>query len=222
MELDHTPEEFLGLVDLSIARYFVHPQYWRKDGALFFSIFNAPYFIDRLGVENVRLALAEARRRVRAAGLGEIHFNAQGVSPSDAQLAKSLGFDSLTDYNIPPDETDSSLTSYESLAKNSRERWAQFENGPLPYFPVVSTGWDRSPRCRLDATLPWPSQEYPYGSIVTNATAAAFGALLREAKAYAERPGNANVVYVNGWNEYTECPGLLPTARRDPSELLKA
>ena len=109
MELDHTPEEFLGLIDLSIARYFGQPEYWRKDGRLFFSIFNAPYFLEKLGENGVRNAIAAARGKVRAAGLGEIHFNAQGLNPEEQQLAKSAGFDSLTDYNIPPDETASGL-----------------------------------------------------------------------------------------------------------------
>ena len=120
MELDHTPEEFLGLIDLSIARYFGQPEYWRKDGRLFFSIFNAPYFLEKLGENGVRNAIAAARGKVRAAGLGEIHFNAQGLNPEEQQLAKSAGFDSLTDYNIPPDETASGLTSYESMAKDGR------------------------------------------------------------------------------------------------------
>lgn len=220
MELDHTPEEFLGLIDLSIARYFGKPEYWRKDGRLFFSIFNAPYFLEKLGEDGVRSAIAAAREKVRSAGLIGIHFNAQGFSPEGQRLAKSLGFDSLMDYNISPEGTASGLTSYESMAKRSRERWSKFEKGPLPYYPVVSTGWDRSARCRLDEKLPWSSREYPYGSIVTNATPQNFEMLLRDAKAYVERNvRDGGVVYVNAWNEYTECPGLLPTVEEGDSRL---
>ena len=40
MSLAHTKEEFLGLIDHCIARYFARPEYWRKDGKLFFSFFN--------------------------------------------------------------------------------------------------------------------------------------------------------------------------------------
>jgi len=214
MELDHTPEEFLGLVDLSIERYFGRPEYWRKDGKLFFSIFNAPYLVEKLGEDGVRRAIAAARGKVRSAGLGEIHFNAQGLDPNQLALAKSVGFDSLTDYNIPPSPTPSDLTTYESLAENSRRRWAAMANGLLPYFPVVSTGWDRSARCPLKARPPWSANGYPFDMIVTNATPQKFEALLREAKTFAENdPKKFGVVYVNAWNEYTECPGLVPTVR---------
>lgn len=211
MELDHTPEEFLGLIDLSIKRYFGRPEYWRKDGKLFFSIFNTPYLVEKLGEDGVRKAIVAARGKVRSAGLGKIHFNAQGLGPNQLALAKSLGFDSLTDYNIPPSPTPSDLTTYESLAENSRRRWAAMRKGPLPYFPVVSTGWDRSARCPLKARPPWSANGYPFDMIVTNATPNKFEALLREAKTFAEKdPKKSRVVYVNAWNEYTECPGLVP------------
>lgn len=214
MTLDHTPEEFLGLIDLSIERYFPRPEYWRKDGRIFFSIFNARYFLEKLGEAGVRNALVDARRKVRDAGLGEIHFNAQFFRPEEQSLAKRLGFDSVTDYNIAPDSRAGYLTDYESMARNSRTRWAAHATGPLPYFPVVSTGWDRSARCRNEAEFPWTETGYPYGNIITNATPENFEKLLREAKAYVERdPKKANTVYINAWNEYTECPGLLPTVR---------
>ena len=214
MELDHTPDEFLGLVDLSIGRYFNRPEYWRKDGKLFLSIFNVAYFVENLGEDGVRRAVQEARRRVAEAGLGELHLNAQGVGRGGQGMAQRIGFDSVTHYNIAPDETPSCLTDYGSMARNSRRVWAENARGPLPYIPVVSTGWDRSPRCELSARLPWASTEYPYGSIVTNATSANFEALLRDARAYAENdPKKCGAVLVNAWNEYTECPGLLPTVR---------
>ena len=211
MELDHTPEEFLGLIDLSIKRYFGRPEYWRKDGKLFFSIFNAPYMVEKLGEDGVRRAIIAARGKVRSAGLGGIHFNAQGLEPNQLALAKSMGFDSLTDYNIPPSPTPSDLTTYESMAENSCRRWAAMRKGPLPYFPVVSTGWDRSARCPLKARPPWSENGYPFDMIVTNATPNKFEALLREAKTFVENdPKKFGVVYVNAWNEYTECPGLVP------------
>jgi sugar phosphate isomerase/epimerase/cephalosporin-C deacetylase-like acetyl esterase len=218
MELDHTPEELLGLIDLSIERYFRKPEYWRRDGKLFFSIFNGPYLVKMLGEDGVKSALSAARQKARDAGLGEMHFNAQGFGPDQAALAKSLGFDSLMDYNIAPRSSPDGMTSYESLAENSRARWAKFEGAPLPYYPVVSTGWDRSARCRLEESLPWSSHGYPYGSIVTNATPEMFESLLREAKAYAEK-GRRGLVYVNAWNEYTECPGLLPTVQEGDARL---
>ena len=214
MALDHTPEEFLGLIDLSIERYFRCPEYWRKDGKLFFSIFNGPYFVEMLGEDGVRKALAAAREKVRAAGLGEIHFNAQGFPPSQQKLAQKLGFDSTTDYNIVAAPTPSDLATYESLMERSRARWEAMKAGPLPYFPVVTTGWDCSARCPRDARLPWSKSGYPFTLLITNSTPEKFEMLLRDAKKYVENdPKKGGVVYVNAWNEYTECPGLVPTIR---------
>ena len=41
-----------------------------------------------------------------------------------------------------------------------------------------------------------------------------FEALLKDAKAYVENdPKKGGVVYINAWNEYAECPALVPTIR---------
>ncbi len=214
MALDHKPEELLGLIDLSIERYFHRPEYWRKDGRLFFSIFGSNYFVKMLGEDAVRKTIADARAKVRAAGLGEMHFNAQGLQPGQQAFAKSLGFDSVTDYNIVGIRDPSDLGTYETLAENSRRRWESMKEGPLPYFPVVTTGWDCSARCPPDAKLPWSKNGYPFSPIITNSTPEKFEALLKDAKAYVENdPKKGGVVYINAWNEYTECPALVPTIR---------
>ena len=99
MSLAHTKDEFLGLIDHCIARYFNRPEYWRKDGNLFFSIYGFSTFYQRHGADpaGIKSELDEARRRVRAAGLGELHFNAQGVRAKDSATCKECGFDSTTD-----------------------------------------------------------------------------------------------------------------------------
>ena len=220
MRLERTPGEFLGLIDLAIKRYFGRSEYWRKDGKLFFSIFGGWDFIPSLGKDAAARALKEARRRVAAAGLGEIHFNVQGLRPDQHDLAREVGFDSLTDYNVVPQPGPDSLMSYEDQMKASRERWAQHAKGSLPYMPVVTTGWDCSARCALDAKRPWHAAGYPYVGIVTNSTPEKFERLLRDAKAYVENdPKGVNAVYINAWNEYTECPGLLPTVQDGDARL---
>ena len=44
----------LGLIDHSIKNYFPRPEYWRKDGRLFFSIYNGQYFVKMLGAKKVK------------------------------------------------------------------------------------------------------------------------------------------------------------------------
>ena len=226
MELAHTPEEFLGLIDYSIKNYFPRPEYWRKDGRLFFSIYNGQYFVKMLGPEKVKAALVEARKRVRAAGLGEIEFNTQNVGPAASAQMAELGFDSLTDYGFGPwnlPNYKSRYTSGELLYNFAdagpylEKRWADYRQGPLPYYPIVPTGWDSTARCRPEEPFPWTGakwNEYPYCGTFTNATPQIFEKYLRAAKAAVENdPKQPGVVYINAWNEYTEGCSLLPTVR---------
>jgi acetyl esterase/lipase len=222
MELDHTPEEFLGLIDLSIKRYFHRPEYWKKDGKLFFSIYNAPYFIKHLGKDGVKKALEDARRRVREVGLGELHINAQNVRPENIAEAASLGFDSVTDYNIGPGSLPDFRLKYTNgvrefdygeLMEANYKRWEACSKGPIPYFPSVTTGWDRTPRCRQSDRYPWPGNgpRYPYEATVTNNSPDRLKVYLQKAKEHVEKdPLNPGVVYINGWNEYTEGAWLVP------------
>lgn len=223
MSLAHKKDELLGFIDLSIKRYFRQPEYWRKDGKLFFSIYNAGYFRSKLGDEQAKAAIAEARQRVRTAGLGELHVNAQLIDPAKTEEFARLGFDSFTDYNIGPyfdwDNYGSIYASgvreqdYSVIQDLSRARWNVCKQGRMPYLYSVTMGWDRTPRCRQDEPYPWkgPTDCYPYETTVTNNTPDRFEALLREAKERAENdPRNPGVVYINAWNEYTEGEWLVP------------
>jgi len=221
MPLAHTPEEFLGLVDLSIERYFHRPEYYRKDGSLFFSIYNAGYFLECVGTNEVKTAIAEARRRVRAAGLGELHLNGQNPNVPLAKVLKDVGFDSLTHYGNSPwglkafceQHLKKGVRVFDRsyASEGARKTWASMREAELPYIPSVSTGWDPSPRCRPEEPFPWKDRTYPYNFIITNSTPNTFEADLRAAKEYAETdPRRPGIVYINGWNEYTEGAFLVP------------
>jgi len=222
MSLAHTKEEFLGLIDHCITNYFPRPEYWRKDGKLFFSIYNSSTFYEMRGTNAaaVRAELDEARRRVRAAGLGEIHFNAQNVFRKYAAQAKAWGFDSVTDYNFGAGTVPNARARREAgewqvdyaelsgVLAESRERSVDY---PLPYIPNVTTGWDATPRCSFDEPYPWKKAEYPYNVSFTNNTPDLFRANLAAAKKWAEEdPRRPGAVYINGWNEYTEGTYLVP------------
>ena len=222
MKLDHTPEEFLGLIDYSIAHYFGTPEYWRKDGKLFFSIYNARDFIKFLGKDAAKKALADARAKIRAAGLGEVNFNAQNVRADFVAEAKEVGFDSLTDYGFngynvkdmkKRYDAGERCFAYSELDGLLQARWASYASKDLPYYPVVPTGWDSTQRCRNEEPFPWAGFNYPYGPTITNVTTTLFEKFLRDAKAVAERNPKSGVVYLNAWNEHTEGCYLLPTVR---------
>ena len=225
------PEELTGLIIYSINHYFRRPEYWRKDGKLFFSIYNAKAFIDKLGEEGARRAIAEARAHVRAADLGEMEINAQNVPVELVAKCKAVGFDSVTHYGY---NTSSLTGAYQAYRQGERlfdygkirepllKRGESYVGAPLPYYPVVPSGWDSTPRCKLEEPFPWRSigngaPDYPYSGTFTNVTAETFEQCLRDAKALAER--TSGVVYINGWNEYTEGTYLLPTIREGDAML---
>jgi len=220
MSLAHTPEEFLGLIDLAITRYFSCPQYYRKDGKLFFSIYNAPYFVKCIGANQAKYAVGEARRRVRAAGLGDLHLNAQNVELCQVAEIREVGFNSLTHYGNSPRLADGFTQRYRGsqrvfdhsvASEGARKMWEVMRTADLPYIPSVVSGWDPSPRCRTDEPFPWQNRDYPYTYILTNSTPDVLQANLAAAKEYAETdPRQPGIVYINGWNEYTEGSFLVP------------
>ncbi len=235
MTLEHTPEEFLGLIDHCIKNYFNKPEYWRKDGKLFFSIYNLPYLYEKWGkdVDKINTAFKEARRRVRAAGLGELHLNGQNVRPRQFEFAEKLDLDSLTDYNFGPwltpnywkrySEEGVRLFDYAALGEPMFAHWRNMQKGKFMYIPNVPTGWDSTSRCDLNVKFPWGKEwQYPYGASFTNNTADIFESYLRKAKEQVlNDPKNPGVVYINGWNEYTEGTYLLPN-NFETDEFLRA
>ena len=236
MSLAHTPEEFLGFIDYSITHYFNQPEYWHYKGGLFFSIYNFGYLWEKWGkdADKVRNAFAEARRRVRTAGLGELHLNAQGLDAKQAAEfdALKVGLDSTTDYGynayrvkdvFPRYKKGERLFAFSEIDGDLQAHWKDMQDhSPLTYIPIVPTGWDATLRCRKDQAFPWPgeSPDYPYCMTFTNSTDALFEKYLRDAKASAlADPKKPGVVYVNAWNEYTEGCWLLPDRRRGDLKL---
>lgn len=232
--LAKTPYEFAGMIDLCIRRYFPQPEYYRKDGALYFSIYNPNLLIKSLGADGVKRAIAEARAKIRAAGLGELHFNGQGGKIENTEMMKDLGFDSLTDYAFGAcalaEYKDSAAKGvwrfdFGSIGPQLEAFWRLKENGPLPYYPLVPTGWDTSGRMRPDVQMPVAAKDiadaktleivhstpsYPYTGIYTNATAAHFERYLNAAKRLTAEHPKVDLVQINAWNEYTEGCWLVP------------
>jgi len=218
--LAKTPSGFAALIEHCVARYFAQPEYYRLNGALYFSIYSPQVMMARVGAKGMRAALDAARRRVREAGLGEIHFNAQGDAENSPEMAEA-GFDSLTAYVYNPYHDPAYyaqidrgewLYDYASIGGKLRAYWDGLAKGPLAFNPVVPTGWDPTPRARLDVQFPLPAGKngYPYCGIYTNATAQAFGRYLEMAKGFVAEDPRRSLVQIYAWNEYTEGGWLLP------------
>ena len=219
----HSPGDLERAIDYCIARYFRKPNYWRVGGRLFFSMFQPVKLVKELGgPEAARRCFARLDRRLGAAGLPPLHWNAMLWGPEPVPELKAAGFRSTTTYNI----TDSGkgapglIQQYSDLVAAHQSFWRKMQAAPLVLCPVVTMGWDVTQRCVPD--LPWPfppspasgRHDYPYGHVVVGNTPERFGKLCRLA---AEHAGGCSprpfAVFVNAWNEWTEGSYLLPEKR---------
>ena len=224
-KLAWTREEFLAAMAYCVRTYFRSPLYYRKDGRLFFSVYSAGKLLRRVGgAEKMKAILSEVQEMAKAADLPSIHFSAMIHCAEDADEVAAAGYDSMSAYNVSPDEFDDNevdrisrevetrVYSFDEFAVLHRKVNGAFAKaGTLPYLPVASRGWDTSPRCRLDVRFPWKVAEYPYMSIVHGFSKEGFARILSDARRQAETDSRMpGAVIVNGWNEYTEGCYLMP------------
>ncbi len=212
-----SPDDFRRLVSHCIIKHFRQPNYWRIDGRAYFGIFDVGGFLRQLGgPSQAAKVLQQARTMATEAGLNGIHFGAFASEPSMLPALNEAGFDTVTAYNIcwSPQATLPArpLDDYRDLAEHHVQVWKSMDTGVLPFCPIVTVGWDPTPRWVKDGPFPPPSARgYPYTPIVTNNTPELFGKLFRQAQARAVtsrlRPP---AIFVNAWNEWTEGSALLP------------
>ena len=217
----HSARDLERVIDYCAEHYFSQPNYWRVEGGLFLSIFQPARFVKELGgPESTRRLFTAIDARLAAAGLPAMHWNGMANTPAEAATLKEAGFSSTANYNISSagkaraDGTE----SYDDVMQAHRDRWQRLAAGDLVYLPVVTMGWDPSPRCRPE--VPWPfaksatGYEYPYVPVVVGNTPERFRQLLQEAALHcgttARRPP---AVLLYCWNEWTEGGYLLPEAR---------
>ena len=197
-----------------ITEYFTHPAYYTISGRPVFQIYDLNQLVRGLGgVEATADAFAWFRAQAGQAGLPGLHLqltswgaqqlNLSGVDAeagaTPSQIVQALGFDSQTHYqmahftNIDRD--------YAAIIPDLQAEWALMDASyTIPYFPHVSLGWDNNPR--YQGLRP---------GVVRNNTPAQVQLALERAKAYVDHhPGQAPLVTINSWNEWTETSYLEP------------
>jgi hypothetical protein len=218
----HSPRDLARVIDYCIAHYFREPNYWRVDGGLFFSIYESDEFVKQLGgPQETRTLLKEMDFRLQKAGLPPVHWNAMAARPETAELVKVAGFRStstyiLNTYSMPASKRRPDFTyRYQDLMETHRSHWATMTAAsPLVNLPVVSMGWDPTPRCRQDFPWPYPRVEYPYNPIVVGNTPPLYEQLLSDAAKHCRRDAHQPfAILLNAWNEWTEGAYLLPEER---------
>ena len=199
---------FKVLVERWIDRYFKCPNYYRIEGRPVLMIYEIHTFIEGVGgLEAAKRSVAYLRERCEAAGLRGVHLMACDRKLT-REIVRELGIDSASIYNFVHWSSPAGNPDYSDWAAKGAERFdgAVRELGLKSYFPHASVGWDTNPR-------------YPAGAVqptAMNSTPAKFEAVLRRAKAWADRnakPGIPRLITVNSWNEWTEGSYLEPDER---------
>jgi len=225
----HSPRDLERVIEYCIEHYFYQPNHWRVDGRLFFSVYQATRFVEELGGPlQTRKLLERIDRRLDKANLPPMHWNGMVSRAEDAAVVKEAGFRSSSKYNVlaagkvRPDLT----VSYEDVMEAHREHWQKMSTAPLVNLPVVTVGWDATPRCRQDVPWPFPispwsnRHAYPYCHVVVGNTPERFEQLLRDAAKHIEQdPRKPFAVLLNAWNEWTEGCYLLPEQRTGTARL---
>lgn len=206
--------EFEKIARRMLEKYFSQPNYYTIDGKPVLMIYDVPNLIKGLGgVDETRRALEWFRELVVAAGLPGLHLQMtlwseaasnlsgvdEGKSVSPYELLSLLGFDSATHYQFV--HFANIDRSYPDILTDVAAQWQRIEkNSPVPYYPHISVGWDNNPR--FDVFRP---------GIVRDNTPENFEKGLLMARDYADaHPGQAPLITLNSWNEWTETSYLQP------------
>ncbi len=209
--------------DYLIEHYLTQPNYWKINGKPYFSIYAISRFISQMGgVEDAAEVLEDFRARAKAAGLTGLHLNAVGLdmldrSPQSAarhdQVIKA-GFDSCTSYNcvclsekwmqeFPRVDFEEMADDYIEVAKKTMQAL------PFPFYPVITTGWDPSPRT-IQSEVYDPTPCYPWMAVMESSPEKLADATRKTAELLMTRPADERIMFFNAWNEWTEGSYLEP------------
>ena len=215
---DVSPETFVKCTDHVIKTYFTQPNYLRVRGKLYFSFYRPQALIEQLGGWRVaEILFRDFRRRVADAGLGELNldailFNFGDLETADERL-KQVGFDSCSNYSNRMTGAEFPSSDYRKIvARNLPEMKKLSEMLSVPYNPLVTTGFDNSPRT-VQSDM-YESIGYPFCAVAVNNTPEEWERYLRLTADFLESPSaTADILHLSCWNEWTEGAYLEPDTK---------
>lgn len=205
-------QEFEKMCKRNIEKYFKHPRYYKIDGKPVFMIYDIPKLIEGLGgVEEAADALKWFEKETKKAGfpglelqltMWQANLNYSGIDAGKTanpqnEFVNRLGFTSSTHYQFA--HFTNVGRDYLEILEDVKKEWERCDRDfDAVYYPHISIGWDNSPRMKHSAQM-------------QNNTPENFEKALRMAKEYVDaHPGQAPLITVNSWNEWTETSYLMP------------
>ncbi len=211
-----TLQEWDALVDFWLTNHLRNPEYLLVDGKPALYIFSPDVLRDQSRVIGMPVdqLLDRARAKARKAGLAGLYF-VLCVPASNYWVkgfAPQAGFDALSAYNYHFEQSGDDAKrgrvshNFEELDQAYRTQWQWVvKNSKLPYFPPMTSGWDKRP---------WGGSTVPEHDNSTS-TPASFESHLRAAKAlmdaHPDQTRRTGVICC--WNEYGEGSHIEPSKR---------
>jgi hypothetical protein len=212
-------ENFQIVVARVIKQYFMQPNYFKLDGKPVFSIYNLDNLVKSFnGFEGTKKALDYFRQEVKKAGFPDLYLQGVGngsdknvrlmsdkvrEGKSINEIVSDLKLNSITMYNWNSPGILEDYIKYGEGALKIRSKWDSILT--VPFVPVVSVGWDSSPR------FPKQGKE---SVINKNSTPQSFAAYLQKTREYVRNhPKQPKIIIINAWNEWVEGSYLEPDMR---------
>jgi len=201
-------EEFERIAERIIEKYFKLPNYYQIDGKPVFMIYELRNLIKGFGsLKATKEALAWFDKKTKEAGFKGVHLQhiryefeqldeirkKEGVDMTEEQIAKELGYSSMTHYQFVNMFSMEDVT-YEEGIELAKKVWDEKSESGITYYPHVSLGWNRNPRLQFHDPF-----------ILKENTPESVEKAFREARKWVDKhPEQAPLIVVNSWNEWTE------------------
>jgi hypothetical protein len=189
---------------------------WRIDGRPVCGLLNITDFVRQYGLTVFGVMLRFAARVVEdETGRPPYFMGVIGQADTTSmRIANQLPIDGVTGYALLPNWLSDPVQDYSSLIDERVADWYVLQRGlRVPFYPVVCTGWDATPRAAPKERLS-PRDGYPYSPVVVDVTPELFGHFLDRALEFNRhfRPRH-NLVFLHAWNEWSEASVLEPSDR---------
>jgi hypothetical protein len=193
-----------------------HDAYLRVGDRPVCSILNLSDFEAAYGLATLQVLLRVGRGTIREI-LGTEPYLIGVIGQADLRntaIARALPLDGVTGYGLLPNWLSDPVQDYGRLTDERIADWTRVqERLPMPFFPVVCSGWDATVRGRFRGRL-LAAEGYPYSPVVTGVTVARFERWVEAALEFNRRhQPRPPLVFVHAWNEWTEGSVVEPSDR---------